>query len=435
MIDLKSIVEEVAAATEAPGLSAAVSVGDQVVAHATGSANPERDLPLTTDTLVQIGSTTKVLNAVLVLRLAELDLLDIDIPVLELVPGFRLADADATELLTLRHLLSMSSGLDNGPYAEFGFDDGCVREYVTALRDVPQIFPPGAGYAYSNAGSVVAGHVAEVVAGERWDNLLRTHVLEPAGMELTETLTDRLVFHRVAVGIAPDGTVARPWYWTRSMGPAGSTCAGTPSDLTRFARIFLDGGAGVLSAESVAAMTEPVVEVPSELYATHWCLGPHRDDRGSHTILGHWGGNNAGSSVFWFLPELDASIACVTNGVGAIKALEDCATAAARALGCEPPPLKPATADAAVDPAIAGAYEQYNTRYEVTVDDGRVTVAARGKGPVFGKLDRTTRLVPAGPYRFMPEEALGPMASPMTFPEYAGRRVLLDGPFAARKLD
>jgi CubicO group peptidase (beta-lactamase class C family) len=436
VIDLKSIVEEVAGATGARGLSAAVAVGDQVVAHATGSANPERDLPMTTETLVQIGSTTKVLNAVLVLRLAELGLLQLETPVRELVPGFRLADEEATETLTLWHLLSMSSGLDNGPYAEYGFDDGCVRDYAAGLAEVPQLFPPGAGYAYSNAGSVVAGHVAEVRGGARWDELLRTHVLDPAGMAYTETLTDRLLFQRVAVGIAADGSVARPWYWTRSMGPAGSTCAATPTDLTRFARIFLGDGAGVLSAESVATMTAPTVDVPTRMYAAQWCLGPQRDDRGSHAILGHWGGNTAGSSVLWWLPELDATIACVTNGVGAIQALEDCAVAAARALGCEPPPVRPAPEEAALDPAIPGTYDRHDMRYDVEAEGDAFTLRARGKGPVFGSVDRTTQLVAAGPDRFLLDSPLGQgLPSPVAFPVYAGRRVLVDGVFGARRVE
>src|SRR5690348_15187194 len=77
-----------------------------------GLANAELGIPMTQDTVVQIGSTTKIFNAMLIMSLVEERKLDLDVPVKGYVPEFAVSDPGATETITLRHLLSMSAGID-----------------------------------------------------------------------------------------------------------------------------------------------------------------------------------------------------------------------------------------------------------------------------------------------------------------------------------
>ena len=440
---LEDIMREVAAANGAVGFGAAVLVGDRLVQASAGPANPELDASMTNDTLVQIGSIAKMMNAVLIMRLVEQGTLDLDLPVCEFIPGFRLADESATKTLTLRHCLTMTSGIDGGPIHDFGFGEDCLSRYVASLPDVPQLYPPGGGFSYSSAASVVAGHVAERATGQRWDDLLREHVLEPAGMAQTETMPDRLMFQRVAVGVGPGGEVVRPWSPTLSMGPAGSTAAATAGDLTRFARIFLSGGLSttgtrVLSSESTAAMTVPAVAVLTGHIAHSWCLGPSRTDTGADVILGHVGGNSSGGAVLWWIPGLDAAIACVTNSVWSFFALVECQREIARRLGCEPPgdPQPDAAGHVGDRDDLTGTYERLNVRYDVTAGDKGLCVQVRAGEAAVGEADGVVRLLPAGRHLFLPERSLsgfGP-PSPIAFPDYAGVRVLLDGHEAARKV-
>lgn len=139
--------------------------GDTVHEVATGLANRERNLPVTGDTLFQIGSTTKVFNAALVMALVDEGKLDLDLPVRTWITDFRLADESAARRITLRQPLSMWAGLDNGPYQDYGRGDDAVARYVASLAPIPQVFEPGTAFGYSNVGSSVAGLAAQRAMG------------------------------------------------------------------------------------------------------------------------------------------------------------------------------------------------------------------------------------------------------------------------------
>jgi CubicO group peptidase (beta-lactamase class C family) len=439
---LEAILRDVAAAHPASGFGVAAFAAGRVLEVATGTANPELDLPMTTDTLVQIGSSTKLLNAALVMRLVELEALDLDQPVRKVVDGFRLADDFATDVLTLRHCLTMTSGLDGGPYDDLGGDQGHLARYVALLADIPQLFPPGTGYGYGNASALVAGLAAECATGQAWDALLQEHIVRPAGLKHTLTTADQLMYHRVAVGIDPEGSVIRPWYLSRSMGPAGSTCASTAGDLVRFVRRVLSGGPdggepAVLSADTVRLMTESAVEVPTGFPAEAWGLGVGRTEVGGQVILGHPGFNQSGCSVVWWVPGLDVAVACVANSPMAFPAVLDCANAVLAELG-SPLPQRPEVTESALDDAAdaVGVYENLHLRYEVTVDGDGLQLVVAPRGDLYGA-GTTTHLRPAGRFGWLPEQPMMPgftVPQPFAFRDYGGARVLLDGHEPARRV-
>src|ERR1700722_5247110 len=112
--DLQELLDDAARCLDVTGAQLAIFDGQNVREFATGYRNRELGLPVTHDTLFQIGSTTKVFNAALILSLVDGRKLDLDVPVREYLRDFRLADLDAQQHTSLRHLLSMSSGMDNG---------------------------------------------------------------------------------------------------------------------------------------------------------------------------------------------------------------------------------------------------------------------------------------------------------------------------------
>lgn len=436
---LAAIVRDATSEHGAAAFGAAVLVDDQIIKTSRGQANPELEIAMTDDTLVQIGSTTKLFNAAVVMRLAERGVLDLDQPVSEIIDGFRLADSRATETVTVRHCLTMTSGIDSGQFLDLGSNDDCLARYVATLADEVHLYPPGAGFSYSNAGCVVAGHAAEVASGKRWDDLLEEYVFSPAGMRDTETLTERLLFKRVAVGMTPTGEAIRPWTLSRSMGPAGSTCASTASDLIRFARIFLDDGSvdgtQVLAPESVATMTEPVVEAPTGFPADRWCVGAGSTQTETHAIFGHPGFNLSGCSLLWWIPDLHAAVACVTNSPTAYGAMNDCANQILELLGCAPPAVpQPAPVTDAIPSNVTGVYECRMVRYEVTKDDDALFVNVQGRGLLEG-LDITSKLIPAGRYGYLPEQPLQPgftLPTAISFRNYGGVEILAYGNVARK---
>ncbi len=133
---------------------------------------PAERVPVTRDTVFDLASLTKPYTALIVVRLAELGLLDLDAPVRRYLAGF--PDRPAC---TVRSLLTHTSGLppdlDLGP-----FPDNAAR--LAAIAGQP-LAPPGT-YQYSDLGMIAAGAVAETVTGGRLDELLAEHVTGPLGL-------------------------------------------------------------------------------------------------------------------------------------------------------------------------------------------------------------------------------------------------------------
>ena len=102
--------------------------------------------------------------------------------------------------VTLRHLLSHTSGIDGDHFADFGRGDDCLERYVESCSSLEQTHPLGATMSYCNTGFSVLGRVIEVVTGKVWDAVMRERLFEPLGLEHTSTLPEEAIMHRAAVG-------------------------------------------------------------------------------------------------------------------------------------------------------------------------------------------------------------------------------------------
>ncbi|MDX6229616.1 MAG: hypothetical protein QOI76_3006, partial [Frankiales bacterium] len=109
---LRGRLEELIARHGVPGASVAVLAGGQVATAAAGVLNVATDVAATDDALFQIGSITKVYTASLVMQLVEEGRVQLDAPVVTYLPELKLADTEVAEAVTLRHLLTHTSGIE-----------------------------------------------------------------------------------------------------------------------------------------------------------------------------------------------------------------------------------------------------------------------------------------------------------------------------------
>jgi CubicO group peptidase (beta-lactamase class C family) len=416
--DLESLCHKTIAALDIVGAQIALALGDEFVWAEAGLANTDLGTPVTPDTLFQIGSTTKVYTAMLLMQLVDQGLLDIDRPVAAYLPDVRLAAGETWPSITPRQLMSMTSGLDNGPYTDTGRGDDCVRRYVDLLADIPPTFAPGSAYGYSNASTVVSGLLVESLTGQCWDEALRDRVLQPADLVESVSLFEELPYHRLAVGKLPgDSTVVRPWCLGRGSGPAGSSLATSARDLVRFGRLFLRRGLAadgtrVLSESAVATMQSAQVDVPARVFADGWCVGPYRKVWDGVEVFGHSGTTHNGSSTLLWIPERAIAIATVVNtplrGYPFADAVFD---AVLRDwLGLAKPPRPVPDAGLVVDPSrYEGRYDSWGRHYHVQEQGGSLTVTLhqmRGNDPATGEWDDpvATVLRPIAPHRFLPDD-------------------------------
>ena len=171
------------------GAQVAVLADGEIHDAAAGVLNNVTAAPVTTDSIFALNSIGKVWTATLVLQLVNEGLLDLDRPVRDVLPDFRLADEEAARVVTPRQLLHHTGGFTGDHYAEAGSGpDDTIAAYVEQLADFEQMTAPGEVHAYSNAGYVVLGRIVEVLRGRPFDDVLRERLLgRSAGRSRTAT--------------------------------------------------------------------------------------------------------------------------------------------------------------------------------------------------------------------------------------------------------
>ena len=356
-----------------PGASLAVWHDGALTEHAAGVLNLATGVEATPDSLFQIGSVTKLWTATQIMLLAERGELALDTPVREPLPEFAVADPEVTRSVTVRHLLTHTSGIDGDLFLDTGRGDDCLEKYVAACADLVQLHPLGATQSYVNAGYPVLGRIIERLTGRVWDASLREMLVEPLGLAHTVTLPEEALLHRAAVGHLGSGKDIRPtpvWGLMRPIGPAGLICA-SAADVVRFGRAHLDSS--LLTDASREAMATPQVEVPNKhALGEAWGLGWILDTWDGVRVLWHSGSTIGQQAALWVVPEMGLVAALLTNGGhdGALRAdfsRELFAEVAGLAVRSVPEPSPGLAVDAA---RYTGLYERRHVRTTITEKDG-----------------------------------------------------------------
>ena len=397
---LQARLDELARKNDVVGASVFIAQGDESISAVTGLTNVRTGVPVTPDTVFQIGSISKVYTATLVMQLVDEGLIDLDRPVADYLSGFALADSTAAAAITVRQLLSHTSGMDGDVFDEFGRGDDCVEKYVGAMRDLVQTSEPGAFFSYCNSGFVLLGRLIEHFRGMSWDAALRQHVTGPLGLTDTVTLADEAILRSAAVGHLPTGEdgapqVAPVWFFSRALGPAGVITA-PAREVAAFARMHLNDGKApdgtqVLSPSSVKLMRELQVRLPDPYtlgdgWGLGWILYSLREPQ----VIGHDGSTVGQQAYMRIIPDRDLVVVLLTNGGGMGALFGDLvrpllSELAGATLNADAQ-LPPSPVD--VDPTrFLGSYERSGVRMEITQnDDGQIFLQAIGTGPLASSL-------------------------------------------------
>ena len=215
----------------------------------TFSADPGRPTPR--DALFEIGSISKVYNALILATAVAARELTLETPVSSLWPAAQALDA-APGPVTLEHLATHTAGLPRlpatfaprdatDPYADFD-DAALVRALATTTLEAP----PGERYAYSNLGAGLLGRALAERFERSWEALLRERVLAPLGLSDTHVSLDAAAAPRLVEGHTADGVPTPPWAFDALAG-AGALRA-TIDDAARFLEAQLHPEATPLEA-------------------------------------------------------------------------------------------------------------------------------------------------------------------------------------------
>jgi CubicO group peptidase (beta-lactamase class C family) len=149
--DWTTRLNELATEANVPGAALGIWSDGQEILAAHGVLNVATQVPVTTDSVFQVGSITKIWTATMIMQLVDEGLLSLDTTVSDVLPGARLGAADVGGQVTVRHLLAHASGIDGDIFTDTGRGDDCVERYVGLLAEVPSVFAPGATYSYCTA--------------------------------------------------------------------------------------------------------------------------------------------------------------------------------------------------------------------------------------------------------------------------------------------
>ncbi len=398
-----------------PGVSIGLYHDGKEYAAGFGVTSIEHPLPVTPDTLFQVGSISKTFTATLIMMLVEQGRLDLDAPVRRYIKDFRLRDPDVARCVTVRQLLTHMGGWVGDYFNDFGNGDDALAQMVRAIGSLPQVHPLGTIWSYNNTGFNIAARIIETVTKLPYEKAMQQTLLDPLRLEMTFFYPSDILFtHRFVVGhqtVKGRVRVARPW----AIGRAGNGVGGVVStvhDLLKYARFHMSHGRkSILSGDSLRAMRVPQVDAGARgQMGITWFI---RQVDGL-TVYGHGGATHGQQAYFCFIPGRNFALAILTNSDdGGILTDEIFKQALDVYFGARIRVPKPI----AVPPA---ALKPFTGRYRIGT--GCFDLKARGKYLVYHD-------IPLGGFP-TPETPPGPALPPIRFLFYEQDKVIgLDEPY------
>jgi CubicO group peptidase (beta-lactamase class C family) len=304
-----------------PGAALVIVQGDQIVHLQAFGVADGSGRPVTPQTPFFTGSTGKSFTALAIMQLVEANKIKLDAPVQAYLPWFRVADAKASEVITVRQLLTMTSGIPQSigqtQLANTDLSDSAIENNVRALANIELISPPGQRYEYSNANYVTLGMIIQEVSGQSYESYITEHIFKPLAMQNSFTSKIEAQQDGLAVGYQkwfgiPVASPNLPF--TRGSLPAGDLNMSVEDFGHYLIAQLNDGnyqGVSVLSSAGIAELHHPAIQMPNsdDYYAMGWEVQQYQDVQ----VIKHNGAVPGYTTGMFLVPEKDLAIALVMN--------------------------------------------------------------------------------------------------------------------------
>ena len=304
-----------------PGASVAVTHARKLVAFkAFGRFTYDAVSPsVMPETVFDLASVTKVVATTsMAMVLYERGLLDLDAPVVGVVPEFASEDMCRNDI-TVRMLLAHSSGLPG--HEKLYLRTKTPEELIEAALQVPLKADPGTSTEYSDIGFIVLGLALERMADQPINHFCRREIFSPLGMlhttfnpppswkaTIPPTADDQAFRKRLIQGEVNDENASM----MGGVAPHAGLFS-TAADLAIFANAMLRGGAPMVRPETLRLFTARQSSPAGTSRALGWDTPSAPSQSGkyfSSTSFGHLG--FTGTSM-WIDPERQVSVAMLTN--------------------------------------------------------------------------------------------------------------------------
>ena len=247
------------------GAVAIAQNGRRIFAKGYGYQDIDQQIAVDPDTtLFRPGSVSKLFTWVAVMQLVEQGKIDLDADINTYLSGFRIDDAYPGQPVTMRHMMTHTSGFEEGFLGYLIIHD---RTRIVPLEESlkkyqpKRIYPPGEHTSYSNYATALAGLIVQNVSGEDFSEYVQKNIFDVLGMKnatFEEPVPDRLA-GQGAVPYAFKGGkyVELPFEFVSNFAPAGASSV-SAADMLVFGEAILNGGEyngrRILSERSVQQM-------------------------------------------------------------------------------------------------------------------------------------------------------------------------------------
>jgi CubicO group peptidase (beta-lactamase class C family) len=304
-----------------PGLALVIVKDDKVVfLKGLGYKDVERKLPVTPDTLFAIGSSSKAFTGMTAAMSVDDGKLALDDSPKKYLPYFKLQDLEADRKITVRDLMTHSSGLNR---TDLGWASGAfTREEVIKIAGEAK---PAAKlrekFLYQNVMYAAAGEVVAKAQGKAWEQVVAERIFKPLGMKSTNLAIREMQRAKdYALGYeyikSTKETKRLPMREITHIAPAGSINS-SAREMAAWVRLMLGGGVfegkRLVSEKAFAELVKPQMKITDKV---HYGLGWFVREREGRKVYDHGGNIDGFSSMVAFAPAEKLGFAYLSNANG-----------------------------------------------------------------------------------------------------------------------
>lgn len=301
-----------------PGLSVIiVDKGETVYQKGFGFADMKTKKPVTSDTLFELGSTSKAFTGLAILQLEKQGLLKRSDDVRKYIPWLTLTYSGEEQVITIQQLLSHTSGIPSNSITQIpeSTADNALELTVKTLLDQPLNRKPGSSFEYATINYDVLGLVIEQVSKQPFEQYIQQKILQPVGMNQSFVGVHQVHSSKMAsgykIGLMREQPYIPPVY--RGNIPAGYVISNA-NDIARWLKLQL-GNSDIYSISNHLIQESHTPDQTVEpfdtntYYANGWAIV----EKDKKPYIYHAGENPTFTSYFIMQPDEQIGVAILAN--------------------------------------------------------------------------------------------------------------------------
>jgi len=367
-----------------PGVSLVIVKDDKVIyMKGLGVKDFEHNVPVTSETLFAIGSSSKAFTAMAAVMSADEGKLSLDDSPKKFLPYFTLSDPDAAAKVTLRDLMCHRSGLNR---TDLAMVTGVLNreELIRVVGMAKPTAKLGEKFQYQNIMYTAAGEAVARAQKSTWDKVVAEKIFKPLGMKATVTTAAAMqkspdFSYGYEYNATTKQTRRLPMREIPAAAPAGAINSNA-RDMAQWLRLMLGGG--VIDGKRLVSekgFNELITKQMNVAGNVDYGLGWFLNQWDGHKVAQHGGNIDGFNAQVAFMPDQKLGFVLLTNVTASLLVNFAMETVWSNLVGRKSPLGSPS---AAVDPKTeVGKYKlvEAGVNLEVALKDGKLVLMVPGQ--------------------------------------------------------